>query len=389
MKRNVRLKILLSAAAGGLLCALVAPATPAAPAQSRGAVAAVVIYADGRAFTVVDARGLTVGVDLEEPVGLELVAGDTVVTDHETFLELQLVPSTGVVKIAENTNFTIVERGSPRGGSFALVYGKVRARVQTLTGKEKFTIRGESAVAGVRGTDFGVTVEVARAAQGGSGSTAGSSETSPEPAATTQVYCFEGEVEVARPAPVGEGASPAQAAVVVVRANEIVSVAREGELAEAQVQPIPAAVKSYWETNTFKAEPVAAPQAESQPSPIPAAAEKVEKAQAQPKAAEAAAKSAAPAPASEEEVRQVLAKRMTVTRSQVRVASIALFGVGAALGLAGAVDAFLPSVSLLGDDGIGLMSVGAVFVIGGIFSMVQVQKIERALGALRSRGRSP
>jgi hypothetical protein len=393
MNERARGSGLLLAAIGWVLSCL--PAT-AALGQSRGATAAVVIYAEGRRFSVVNARGLTVGIDPDEPIGLELVAGDTVVTEHETFLELQLVPSSNVVKIAENTNFTIVDRASPRGGTFTLVYGKVRARVQTLTDKEQFSIRGESAVAGVRGTDFGVTVEVARSAAASgedSGSAAGASESTTarasESGAVTQVFCFEGEVEVSRPAPASEGAAQTRAAGVVVRANEIVSVGRESEIAQADVQPLPAEVRSYWETNPFKAQPAAEPLEERGPAQRPAGAEAAEPVRAAAEPAPREEPKAAVTTASDEEVRQSLVKRMVVTRSQVRTASVVLFGVGAALGIVGAVDALLPSVSILGDNGIGPIGVGAVFVIGGVFSTIQVGKIGRVLEGLRTDGRAP
>ena len=152
---------------------------------------AFVIYADGYDMTIYrNDELLTYDVVRDNVIGMPLLPGDLIQTDAETFVELQVMPSRTVIKVAENTTFRIEEIGGTGGGSFDLAYGRLRARVDRITGNEEFRIRGRSAVAGVRGTDFGYDFVATRE---------GSVD------AETQVYVFEGSVEVTET--VGEGAS--------------------------------------------------------------------------------------------------------------------------------------------------------------------------------------
>ena len=143
----------------------------------------VIIYASGNGFEHIrngNTREYDLSVDVAE--GLELKKGDYLNTYDGTFLEIQLYPSDNVVKVSENTSFKINEVSEQGGGSFELSYGGVRARVKKLAGLEKFSLEGPSAVAGVRGTDFGYDIIY---------------EQSDDAERTVaSVYCFEGRVEV-------------------------------------------------------------------------------------------------------------------------------------------------------------------------------------------------
>jgi hypothetical protein len=401
MRRIVRGKALPLAALAAFLCCAAAYGSAS---SGRGEVAALVVYTEGAELSVVDARGVTVRTDPVDPVGTELVAGDTLVTEHGTFVELQLVPSTNLVRVAENTNFTIVQRGSPRGGTFDLIYGKVRARVGKLTEQDTFRIRSQSAVAGVRGTDFGVSVEVGRpAAEEPEGKPGGALA---EAAPVTQVFCLEGEVEVAPVPPAAtEGAEAAPVVSVVVRANEMVTVSPEENPREVKTEPLPAELKSFWEKNDFKAEPVAAPLAaatvqvepEAKPAPPTAAPPS---GSAEP-AASVAPASASPAPAARQEPQgsvpavvvedplQQLIARTQRSRLGNGVASLGLFAVGAVVAALGLVDATVPSVSFFGDNGFGLMGAGGAMIAGGVYFAFEFARVNRALRELELTGRAP
>ncbi|MFW6250557.1 MAG: FecR domain-containing protein, partial [Alkalispirochaetaceae bacterium] len=124
-------------------------------AQEREAYA-FVIYAEGYDMTIFrNEELLTYDVLRDNVIGMPLLPGDLIQTDPETFVELQVMPSRTVIKVAENTTFRIEEIGGAGGGSFDLAYGRLRAKVDRIAGNEEFQIRGRSAVAGVRGTDFG------------------------------------------------------------------------------------------------------------------------------------------------------------------------------------------------------------------------------------------
>lgn len=143
---------------------------------------AFVIYADGYNISVYrNDELLTYDVLVDDVIGMPLLQGDLVQTDPDTFVELQVMPSRTVVKVAENTTFEIESLGGNGGGTFDMSYGRVRARVERLTNNETFQVRGSSAVAGVRGTDFGYDMVIER-------------EAAEE--LRTRVYVFEGEVAV-------------------------------------------------------------------------------------------------------------------------------------------------------------------------------------------------
>lgn len=265
-------------------------------AQERDSYA-FVIYAEGYDMTIFrNDELLTYDVVRDNVIGMPLLPGDLIQTDGETFVELQVMPSRTVIKVAENTTFRIEEIGGTGGGSFDLAYGRLRARVDRITGNEEFRIRGRSAVAGVRGTDFGYDFVATRE---------GSVD------AETQVYVFEGSVEVTET--VGEGdtrlleaespgiaegggegqregqpadgvAEPRQRATIptegtgaprtiILTANEMVSVIRrtvEETLQQAGEAPTAAApalvafqpasiepeIEQFWEEKDFQREPV-------------------------------------------------------------------------------------------------------------------------------------
>lgn len=203
----------------------------AIPAQTSSDPYAFVIYAEGYNMSVYRNDELTTyDVLVDDVIGMPLLPGDLVQTDDGTFVEMQVMPSRTVVKIAENTTFEIEQIGGAGGGTFNMSYGRLRARVERITQDERFEIRGFSAVAGVRGTDFGYDMVVERAA---------SAEMQ------TKVYVFDGEVEVTENAasqgggategaPDGTGtqggasdASPAEAQTVRLEANQMVNVLSE------------------------------------------------------------------------------------------------------------------------------------------------------------------
>ena len=435
-----------------LAVALLTAAVCVAGPREQERTAALIIYVDGEEFSVVDAAKAEVPVDWGDAIGFELVEGDTVVTENGTFLELQLVPSENVVKVAENTNFTIERREGERGGTFSLVYGSVRARVRLLTETDRFSIHSASAIAGVRGTDFGVTVALPKPASetgapgagalGASALAAGAlaagaigqpppapgepeaaapearrpEATGPQaalPALVTQVYCFEGVIEVTPqlPAPVPE---PGEAEVreegeaptpepVIVRANESVSVSPVVEPSLITVEPISQEVREYWRENDFRATPVPAPElpvpAAVQPAPAPAeepraATKRVEKT---PEPAPAPSVAAAPgAPAAEaarerpvptpalDSAKEQLLRQIRQSRDHSRAAGLLLFPVGLAMTAAGMVDYLTPAQSFFGDGGMGIMGTGAAFLVAGALANLRAAGLERRLKELES-----
>ncbi|NOY09986.1 MAG: FecR domain-containing protein [Spirochaetes bacterium] len=93
--------------------------------------------------------------------GFEIPVGSTVVTEAADYAELQLDPNGSIIKISENTNFKLEGLQAMDGSGenvFAIAVGKFRAVAARATGSEKYTFKGPSTVAGVRGTDLGMEV---------------------------------------------------------------------------------------------------------------------------------------------------------------------------------------------------------------------------------------
>lgn len=179
-------------------------------AQARDDAYAFIIYAEGYDISIFRNGELTTyDVLVDNVIGMPLLAGDLVQTDAGTFVEIQVMPARTVVKVAENTTFEIERLGGTGGGSFNMTYGRLRARVERVTRQDPFEVRGFSAVAGVRGTDFGFDSVVEREQMG---------------ELRTRVYVFEGEVDVEdRPDP-ETGEEPQQ---IRIAANQMVNVTTE------------------------------------------------------------------------------------------------------------------------------------------------------------------
>ncbi|GAB1454867.1 hypothetical protein MASR2M48_01670 [Spirochaetota bacterium] len=121
---------------------------------------------------------------MHDPIGVELLEGDQIQTGKGVFLELRLIhgSSSGgaIIKLAENTTFAL-DTMTEGQTALRLVYGRVRAKVEKLTGTDAFSMRSTNVIAGVRGTDFGLDVIASRSAMSIN---------------TSKTYCFEGTLEV-------------------------------------------------------------------------------------------------------------------------------------------------------------------------------------------------
>ncbi len=93
--------------------------------------------------------------------GYEIPVGSTVITEAGDYAEISLDPNGSIIKVAENTNFKLVSLQKTDGSgenAFSVAVGKFRAVAGKLSGNEKYTFKGPSAVCGVRGTDLGMEV---------------------------------------------------------------------------------------------------------------------------------------------------------------------------------------------------------------------------------------
>lgn len=219
-------------------------------AQSSVDSSAEIVYADGEGFSLVrNGESEYYDIYLGDAEGLKLQGGDLILTEGNTWIEIQLAGSGTIIKIAENTTFTLKTLQN-EGGTFEVAYGRVRARVEKLTAETPFWIEGSDTVAGVRGTDFGYDLFY--------------NPDTPEKK-TVSVYCFEGKVEVVRQLAL-EGDEDFRAdpdfaegkdktSTVILRKNEMVSIASEDETAALSKERIESEIKEFWEINEFIYEP--------------------------------------------------------------------------------------------------------------------------------------
>jgi hypothetical protein len=160
--------------------------TTAGNSTGISARAGYIVFSDGGGFEIVrdgQKRYYDPLVDYVE--GTELHFGDYINTYEHAFLEILLEPGDRIIKVSEQTSFSIPKGSSPEdAGSLRLTYGRVRARVTKLAGGRSFEVQGPSATAGVRGTDFGFDVIAEKTGD------------SLEATARGAVYCFEGAVDV-------------------------------------------------------------------------------------------------------------------------------------------------------------------------------------------------
>lgn len=145
---------------------------------------AVISYAEGAGFQLVrDGVSSSFSIDRDNVIGMPLFPEDTILTDRGSFVEILLDKGNGaVIKIAENTTFTVDAMDGVGGGVFRVGFGRIRVKAAALIGGSRFWVTGHDTVAGVRGTDFGYDIFYDLKIDGAE--------------RVTTVYSFDGEVEV-------------------------------------------------------------------------------------------------------------------------------------------------------------------------------------------------
>lgn len=162
---------------------------------------------------------------------VNIYEGGSVITGDDTFVEISLLNSRTLIKVAENTHFRLQHVEMQSGQSvFHVITGSIRSKIDRLSSKHQLNFIASNTVSGVRGTDFGITVDGLEDAQ---------------------IYCFEGEVEVVpleylRPVPTETFER------TVVSADEMVTVPGEGAPPVIEKTPIPASITEYWDAHPFE-----------------------------------------------------------------------------------------------------------------------------------------
>ena len=123
-------------------------------AQYGEPVAILEYYDDDLELEITGADGIAL-VDIY--YGMDLQEGDTIRTNR-TGAELRLDPNGSIIKLSPFTVFTIekLQKSSESSNDFNLVSGKIRAIAARAGLGERYQIKTQSAVCGIRGTDFGV-----------------------------------------------------------------------------------------------------------------------------------------------------------------------------------------------------------------------------------------
>ncbi len=115
-----------------------------------------IVSIEGSGFTLVR-EGDSRDYGADEALSLPLQGGDLLLTGPGCWLEILLPASESLLKIAENTTFSLKQLTREGGGVFELDYGRVLARAGDLPQDVPFWIQGPHSTAGAPAddTDFG------------------------------------------------------------------------------------------------------------------------------------------------------------------------------------------------------------------------------------------
>ena len=136
-----------------VLLLLLIMGAPIAAQNNKAATAFLVYYDDDFELEVFDSSGNYIG---DVFIGMELFPGSTIKT-YNTSAEIQLDPNGSILKISENSVFQIeaFQTAADESNDFSLFNGKLRViAARAGLGYENYSIVTQSAVCGVRGTDF-------------------------------------------------------------------------------------------------------------------------------------------------------------------------------------------------------------------------------------------
>jgi hypothetical protein len=199
-------------------------------AQSR----AFIVFAEGEGFRINRAgQEKEYSIVNDNVFSVDLAEGDILLTDSKTFLEIQLVPSLTLIKIAENTTIRIGSVSGAAGGNWELLYGKVKAKVDKTKGSNSFAMFSNTTVASVKGTDFGFDVTL-------------NLETG---ATDSSVYSFEGNVDISMNVPSSQLAKTEK---IILKTGEMVVRSTNAPVDPKSVKPVSDKVSEYWSRNDFK-----------------------------------------------------------------------------------------------------------------------------------------
>ena len=220
--------------------------------QAGEAPAGSLVYAAGEGFQLIrDSNSEEYDLAVDNADNMDFYTGDYINTFDGTFLEIELSGSGHLLKISENTSFRFEPTKRKEERRFTISFGRIRARVEKLAGREQFLIDGPSMVAGVRGTDYGYDVLSIGA----------------EEPSISFIYCFEGQVEVQPKVGLSsisglEAAESAQLleteeATLIIGAGEMVTL--EGIAGTEETDfilekgGITEEIETYWHANDFLA----------------------------------------------------------------------------------------------------------------------------------------
>jgi hypothetical protein len=149
---RIRVPVAVLAALLALPGLLFAQSAPAAAKPPTISVTLAYHEDNSGTFDIKDKAGASVSVQ----DGDDMQLGWTIVTGKGDLAELKMNHTGTIIKIAQNTNFTLTQLRSETGGQdvFSLTFGKVRTVAGKASGKDQYQIKTQSAVCGVRGSDI-------------------------------------------------------------------------------------------------------------------------------------------------------------------------------------------------------------------------------------------
>ena len=104
------------------------------------------------------------GKDVAPEVGMDLKKGWQILTQAGDYAELKLPHNGSIIKVSQKTGFRVdalqTDADKSSVNAFTLSVGKIRTVAGKTTGKEQYRVTTQSAVCGVRGTDFAMLADM-------------------------------------------------------------------------------------------------------------------------------------------------------------------------------------------------------------------------------------
>jgi hypothetical protein len=195
-----------------------------------------IVYAEGKGFMLVrGGKSQYVDFASQAPVGMELKAGDTVNVEPRSSIEIQLYPTTNVMKALASSSFTVKAVYANGNCDLDIAFGRLRTKTDDRIANGDFFYNGVEIAATAGGTDFGYDLIFSAGRQ-----------------LSPVISCFSGAIQVTKTSAASLAAGNLGAASLA--GLEMLSLG-DGVRATLDKKKLAADLDGFWQKNDFKTRP--------------------------------------------------------------------------------------------------------------------------------------